>query len=76
MRNGITPMVTLHHFSQPIWFDDLGGWEKRENIEYFVRFSERVYEEFSELVPFWCTFNEVRVHIFTRFTSGFNSRIH
>ncbi len=35
-RNGIEVMVTLHHFSQPIWFDDLGGFEKMENKKFFI----------------------------------------
>lgn len=61
LKNQMVPMVTLHHFTQPIWFDEKGGWMKEENIRYFVRFAEKVYEEFSEQVPFWCTFNEPTV---------------
>lgn len=38
----ITPMLTLHHFTQPIWFDDLGGWEDSANIARFVRFCQYV----------------------------------
>ncbi len=55
---GITPMVTLHHFTNPLWFEDMGGFEKAENIEYFVRFATRVFEEYGAKVPRWCTFNE------------------
>lgn len=58
---GMEPMVTLHHFSQPIWFDDKGGWENVENLDYFYRFAERVYEEYCDRVNFWCTFNEPTV---------------
>ena len=25
-------MITLHHFSHPIWFEELGAFEKEENI--------------------------------------------
>jgi beta-glucosidase len=28
LDNGIKPLITLHHFSEPIWFHALGGWEK------------------------------------------------
>lgn len=44
-RNGIEPMVTLHHFSDPDYF----SWERKEDIEGFVRYAEIVadllYEE-------------------------------
>ena len=30
--------VTLMHFVHPLWFDQLGHWEKAENIQYFVDF--------------------------------------
>jgi beta-glucosidase len=30
--------VTLMHFVHPSWFDELGHWEKAENIQYFVDF--------------------------------------
>ena len=26
IAKGIEPMVTLHHFSHPIWFEDKGGF--------------------------------------------------
>jgi beta-glucosidase len=61
IQQGIVPMVTLHHFTQPIWFDELGGWEKEANLKHFIKFCEKVYEEFSQRVPFWCTFNEPTV---------------
>ena len=61
LKNDIVPMVTLHHFTQPLWFDELGGFEKEENLEYFIRFSEYVFQEFHTRVPFWCTINEPTV---------------
>jgi beta-glucosidase len=55
---GITPMVTLHHFTHPLWFEDLGSFEREENIALFVRFSQRMFAEYGEKVPLWCTHNE------------------
>lgn len=58
---GITPMVTLHHFTHPLWFEDLGSFEREENIAHFVRFCEHVFRRLGPLVPRWCTLNEPEV---------------
>jgi beta-glucosidase len=55
---GIEPMITLHHFTNPLWFEDRGGFEEEENIALFVRFSTRMFEEYGERVKRWCTINE------------------
>ncbi|KXS17974.1 glycoside hydrolase family 1 protein [Gonapodya prolifera JEL478] len=57
-QKGIVPMVTLHHFTNPIWFEDLGGWEKLENVDDFLFFVKTVFAEFGPRVKYWCTFNE------------------
>lgn len=61
---GITPMITLHHFAHPVWFEDKGGFEKEENIAYFVRFSKKVFEVLGHKVPLWCTINEPGIFVF------------
>ncbi len=35
-RNGMEPLATLHHFVHPQWFEELGGFEKEENISLFL----------------------------------------
>ena len=57
----LIPVLTLHHFTHPLWFDDLGAFEKSENIKLFVIFCERIFEEYSGKVPIWCTINEPAV---------------
>ncbi len=58
---GIKPMITLLHFSWPLWFERLGAFEKAENIRYFLRFSERMFTEFRPRCKLWCTVNEPEV---------------
>jgi beta-glucosidase len=43
---GITPVVTLHHFTNPRWFAALGGWEDRRNLSHFVRFVRLAAERY------------------------------
>ncbi len=58
---GIKPVVTLHHFTHPLWFEQKGAFEREENIPAFVRFCELLFREFHEQVNMWCTINEPEV---------------
>jgi hypothetical protein len=42
LSRGMTPNVTLHHFTAPQWFMDIGGWTKAENIHIFVEYAIKV----------------------------------
>lgn len=57
-ERGIEPMVVLHHFVHPGWFDDLGGFEKEENIKHFLDFVELAFQRFGTRAKLWATFNE------------------
>src|SRR6478672_5310357 len=37
---GLTPMVTLHHFTVPRWMDAMGGWRHPDAPDLFGRFTE------------------------------------
>lgn len=67
---GITPMITLHHFTNPIWFQKLGSFEKEENIKYFVRFCTFIFEKFSDKVKFFCTINEPGIYALMGYVLG------
>ena len=66
----ITPVVTLHHFTHPTWFQEMGAFEKEENTDHFVGFSELVFNELRDLVPMWCTFNEPSVFVAQGYFNG------
>ena len=55
---GVEPCVTLLHFTEPGWFIDRGGWEKRANVACFVRFAKHVIERLAPHCSQWCTLNE------------------
>ncbi len=59
---GIEPVVTLHHFTNPGWLMDLGGWPKRQAVDFFLRFAERAVREFADLVHYWITVNEPTIY--------------
>jgi len=70
LQNSITPVVTLHHFSHPIWFEEKGGFSKAENIAYFISFSKKVFSLYSDRVKDWCTINEPGVFAVQGYFTG------
>lgn len=61
-RRCITPIITLHHFTEPLWFAERGGFANEANIACFVRFASRVVETLRDLCAFWVTINEPNVY--------------
>ncbi|MZQ97631.1 MAG: family 1 glycosylhydrolase [Acidaminobacter sp.] len=61
-ENGIQPMVTLHHFSIPLWFADLGGFLNPNCATYFERYVRYVVEHLGDLVQDYVTINEPNVY--------------
>jgi beta-glucosidase len=55
---GIRPMVTLHHFSNPLWLEDAGGWENPRTVDRYLRYVERAVDALGDLVADWVTINE------------------
>ncbi|CAN0094528.1 unnamed protein product [Ectocarpus sp. 6 AP-2014] len=54
-------MVTLLHFTHPLWLEDRGGFEDGASPAAFVAFSRRMYREYGGKVSLWCTINEPEV---------------
>jgi beta-glucosidase len=55
------PVVTLHHFTEPLWFADPGGFAKSGNIRYFIRYVTHVVQALRDLCNFWLTINEPNI---------------
>lgn len=60
-ERGITPIVSLHHFTNPLWFEKQGSFLHSKSVEQFTRYCARVVQEFGDLCSHWVTFNEPNV---------------
>ncbi|WP_017571451.1 glycoside hydrolase family 1 protein [Nocardiopsis halotolerans] len=56
-ERGLTPVVTLHHFTGPRWFGAAGGWTAPDGIDLFRRYVRQV-RTILDGVPWVCTINE------------------
>lgn len=67
---GIEPMITLHHFAEPAWFEAKGGFIHRANIEFFTRFAERAVAALAPHCRHWCTVNELNGVVICGYLAG------
>lgn len=67
---GIEPMLTLHHFCHPMWFEEMGAFEKEENLGHFVEFCSEVFIAMKSHVTYWCTLNEPAVFVIAAYFDG------
>jgi beta-glucosidase len=58
----MTAMVTLHHFTDPLWLGELGGWETAAAVPLFEKFVRRTVEALKDYCTLWCTINEPNVY--------------
>lgn len=58
---GLTPMVTLLHFTVPRWMADRGGWRHPDAVDLFGRFTEIALPIVAEGVEWVCTINEPNI---------------
>lgn len=58
IARGITPFLTIYHWDLPQYLDDRGGWNSRESVEWFSRYTQVLIDNFGDRVRHWITINE------------------
>ena len=67
----IEPIITLHHFTRPLWFDSkFGGLHNNIFIRHFSDYVETVCRCFGGDVRYWITFNEPMLECIHGYLSG------
>lgn len=70
VRRGLFPLVTLHHFTDPLWVTDMGGWENEAVPELFAAYAEKVAAAIKSYVTTWATINEPNVLAILGYLTG------
>lgn len=70
-KRGIHIMLVLHHFTNPLWFEAEGSWEKEGNRKMWLDFVQKSVDTFGHLVDSWNTFNEPNVYVSNGWITGF-----
>lgn len=69
-RNNIEPWICLFHFTLPTWVEESGGFSNEDNVEQFVNFCTKIFNEFHEEVHFWASFNEPLAYVVEAYMTG------
>lgn len=69
-RLNLRSFVTLHHFTNPVWFTKLGGWENPKAPHLFARYVDAVMRYIGEEIDVVTTINEPMVYASNSFWHG------
>lgn len=69
-ERSLLPIVTLHHFTNPAWFAESGGWRNKKAPDYFLRYADKIVSLLAPDVPFWVTINEPIVYAYFSYLLG------
>ena len=67
---GIRPLLTLHHFSCPLWLEERGGFAEGGSVTCFLRFVHRIVESLGDLAGDYITINEPNLYAYRAFLEG------
>ncbi|WP_053960164.1 glycoside hydrolase family 1 protein [Sulfobacillus thermosulfidooxidans] len=64
------PIITLHHFTLPLWFAAQGGFFHPQAPQLFARYVKQVVSHLGDLVRFYITINEPMVYAVMGYGNG------
>ena len=66
----IEPMVTLHHFTNPMWLHEDFPWHLQKSVERFGQYADKIISLLSPYVRYWISFNEPIVFLLGGYIDG------
>lgn len=61
-RRNIKTVVTLWHWTLPLWLvDKYGGWHNKNSVNFFVRYCKKVVKELGEEIDLFLILNEPNI---------------
>ncbi len=62
-KEGVEPVITLLHFTSPLWLIKEVGWDNEEVVELFARYVGYVIEKLGADIKYVCTINEANMRL-------------
>ena len=67
---GIEPIVTLDHFTIPLWLANQGAWLSKDSPEIFAQYVAKTVEFLGSDIHYWITLNEPAVYTYKSYMIG------
>jgi len=69
-EQGFKTFVTLHHFTNPVWVADQGGWVNKTTIQDFQDYAGKVAQSLGQYIDYWITVNEPNLYADLGYLTG------
>ncbi len=69
-KRGIEPFANIWHWTFPVWFAEMGGFAKQQNVKYFERFVQKLADDLVDDLGYIITLNEPNVYASFGYLSG------
>ncbi len=69
-KKNLKIVLTLWHWTNPVWLANKGGWTNKEVVNYFTRYVSTIIKELGDRVDYWVTLNEPMIHVSNRYLTG------
>lgn len=69
-KRNIKTQVTLWWWTSPIWFQEKYGFHKKESVDIFARYVEKITDELGDLIDVFMVLNEPMVPLGQGFLAG------
>jgi len=70
LERGLMPLITLHHFTDPLWLYEQCGWETADVVPLFEKYVRKVVEALKEYTNYWVTINEPNIYALSGYVTG------
>jgi len=62
-KAGLEPVLNLWHWTHPVWFEERGGFGRKENLSFWLKYVQKVADEFGTSVRYVITVNEPNIYV-------------
>ncbi len=69
-KRGIEPIMTLFHFTEPLYITKQGGWQKKEMVKNFSNYSETLLQLLDKEIQYIITINEPEIYSYLGWIRG------
>jgi len=70
-KRGLKTIVTLWHWTLPVWVAEMGGWSNAETVEKFQKYTDMIVREMGGYIDYWVTLNEPMMHVLAGYIAGY-----